>query len=123
MSDRYILDNRKAVKCDDLMVWAKWFESGDVRRVASTVIGTVRISTVFLSLDHAFGGGEPMLFETMVFGGPLDESQERCSTWEQAEALHLTWVEMVEAAGTAESAEAAGKQPEALASDEQKGGA
>lgn len=28
-----------------------------------------RVSTVWLGLDHNWGGGEPLLFETMSFGG------------------------------------------------------
>lgn len=34
--------------------------------------GTV-VSTVFLGLDHQFGDGPPLLFETMVF--PADDSE------------------------------------------------
>jgi hypothetical protein len=48
----------------------------------------VEVSTVFLGLDHAWGKGPPMLFETMIFGGEHDQYQERCSTWEQAEEMH-----------------------------------
>jgi uncharacterized protein YjbI with pentapeptide repeats len=54
----------------------------------------VYISTVFLGLDHQFGNGAPLLFETMTFaedGAPIGFDQticERCSTWEQAEAQH-----------------------------------
>lgn len=87
MSGYYILDNRKAVKVHRVSEWAKWFEKAD-RRVAETKIGKARVSTVFLGLDHAFGGRPPMLFETMVFDGPLDGETERCTTWEQAEAQH-----------------------------------
>ena len=44
------------------------------------------VSTVMLGIDHSFGmGGPPLLFETMTFGGELDEYQERYST--RAEAL------------------------------------
>lgn len=53
----------------------------------------VHVSTVFLSLDHAYHvgteKGPPLLFETMVFGLPDGgEYQERYSTWEEAEAGH-----------------------------------
>ena len=47
------------------------------------------VSTVFLGLDHAFDGGTPLLFETMIFGGEHDEYQERYATWDEAEAGHL----------------------------------
>lgn len=96
MTDRYILDGKRAVECPDLTAWATWYGSGN-RRVASDTIDGVRISTVFLALDHSFGEGPPMLFETMVFGGPLDEEQDRCTTWEEAEAMHTAMVARVRA--------------------------
>jgi hypothetical protein len=46
----------------------------DPWRVAYTDIGEAGISTVFLGLNHNFfGGGPPLLFETIIFGGHLDE--------------------------------------------------
>jgi hypothetical protein len=96
MSDKYILDGRNAKPEPDLMKWAKWFEKAD-RHVAKDKIGDVRISTVFLGLDHSFGHGDPMLFESMIFGGSLDGEQNRYSTWEQAEAGHKEFVERVKA--------------------------
>lgn len=96
MTDRYILDGKRAVECPDPITWARWYESAN-RRVALETIDGVRISTVFLALDHSFGEGPPMLFETMVFGGPLDEEQDRCATWEEAEAMHKAMVARVRA--------------------------
>jgi hypothetical protein len=46
------------------------------------------VSTVFTGLDHQWRDGDPLLFETMIFGGPLDQEQDRYSTWEQAERGH-----------------------------------
>lgn len=49
----------------------------------------VTVSTVFLGLDHRmFGEGPPILFETLVFGGPNDGRMERYCTWEEAERGH-----------------------------------
>jgi hypothetical protein len=79
VSDKYILEGKKAIPAADLMTWARWFETAD-RHVASTTIGDVRVSTVFLALDHSFGHGEPLLFETMIFGGEHNDYQVRCST-------------------------------------------
>lgn len=64
-------------------------------RVAWTeVYDGCRVSTVFLALDHRFSGdGPPIVFETMVFGGPFDQEQERYCTWVEAEAGHARWVE------------------------------
>jgi len=94
MSGYYILDGHKTVKVD-LMTWAKWFEKSEDRHVAREKIGDAEISTVFLGIDHSFGQGPPMLFETMVFGGALDQEQDRCTTWEEAEAMHATVCERV----------------------------
>lgn len=87
MSNKYILDGQHPVLCNDLMTWARWFEKAD-RHVASSQFGDVSVSTVFVGLDHSFGHGEPLLFETMIFGGPHADYQERCSTWEEAEEMH-----------------------------------
>jgi hypothetical protein len=86
MSVYYILEGHEAVKTD-LMTWARMFKKAD-RVVRKTTIGDAEISTVFLGLDHQFGDGPPLLFETMVFGGKLDQKQDRCTTWEEAEAMH-----------------------------------
>jgi len=60
------------------------------RVVAKTdVAGGSRVSTVFLGVDHRhFGGGPPLLFETMIFGGPLDLSCWRYASWDDAEVGH-----------------------------------
>jgi hypothetical protein len=60
------------------------------RQVAETQINPlIRVSTVFLIIDHSFGGGPPILFETMVFGLPDDsEPQWRYRSWDEAQAGH-----------------------------------
>lgn len=92
----YILAGHKPVAAP-LMVWARWFETAD-RRVAFSDFGKVSVSTVFLGLDHSFdftGKSPPILFETMVFGGKYAGEMNRCSTWEEAEAMHAEMCEMV----------------------------
>lgn len=95
--DFYILKGKKP-KLVDLKTWANWsIEHTAARHVAKTDVDNVYISTVFLGLDHSLGyGGQPLLFETMVFGGKLNEYQERCSTWEQAERQHKSVVTKVQ---------------------------
>ena len=93
MSDRYILDGHTPVPCDDLMKWGAWFERAN-RSVDTTSVGPMRVSTVFLGLDHSFGSGAPILFETMIFGMGDDEYQTRCSTWEEAEKMHRAAVDV-----------------------------
>lgn len=90
--DNWILnDKREPVAEPDLLAWAKWFGDHNAERVvARTEIGASRVSTVFLGLDHNFARrGAPILWETMVFGGRLDQEQDRCSgSWQDAEAMH-----------------------------------
>lgn len=96
----YILRDKTPLRVP-LMQWARWFEDADrvVKQEAiETATGQIEVSTVFLGLDHAHFGGPPLLFETMIFGGPLNEHQWRCSTWEQAEAQHEAAVAQVRAA-------------------------
>ena len=93
MNDKYILDGKTPKKANDLMEWGRWFETAD-HHVAQDVIGDQRISTVFLGLDHSFGSGPPLLFETMIFGGPHADHQTRASTWDEAEKQHAEAVAM-----------------------------
>jgi hypothetical protein len=68
---------------------AATFEDRDGRRVARTDIGEgVDVSTVHLVLDHQYGDGPPLIFETMIFGGEHDQDCWRYSTEEQANAGH-----------------------------------
>jgi len=90
MSDYYELIGQTAVPLpNDVLTWAPKFETMD-RRVAQTrLFGLCFISTVFLGLDHSSGCGPPQLFETMAFWrGEGGYEQERCSTWQEAEAQH-----------------------------------
>ena len=79
--------NGHLVEITDWQTWAEWFENTD-RHVALDTVGDVRVSTVFLGLDHSFGGGPPLWFETMVFGGEHSDFTQRYATWEEAEAGH-----------------------------------
>jgi hypothetical protein len=97
MSDKYILDGHTAKPVDDVLEWGTWFETAN-RRVAKDTIGDSEVSTVFIGLDHSFGGDKPLIFETMVFDGPLDGEMDRYSTWEEAEKGHADMVKRVEKA-------------------------
>lgn len=85
----YILVGRTPIAVD-MMTWALWFGKNENRRVANTVIDkNVGVSTVFMGLDHNFlGRGDPILFETMIFGGPLDQEQWRYTSYDAAERGH-----------------------------------
>lgn len=84
----YILDGHEPVPTDDVLVWGGWWEKADRFVKQTDVSEGVTVSTVFLGLDHNWGDGPPLLFETMIFGGPLSDSEWRYSTWAQAEKGH-----------------------------------
>lgn len=78
------------------MTWAQWFEKAD-RHVDKTVIDKITVSTVFLGIDHNFGEGQPILFETMIFGGPRDQYTDRYCTWDEAKVGHAIAVKLAKA--------------------------
>lgn len=109
MNGRYILDKdgRTPIPCEDLLVWAKWFENSreEVKRCrVKRTEGTLTLdphskkhliaSTVFLCLDHNYTGeGPPLLFESMLFQDGEEIFCFRYSTWDEAEEGHNTILE------------------------------
>jgi len=92
----YILDaDERPIEEPDLLTWARWMESHPHREVARDTAGEVLVSTVFLGLDHNLFGGPPILYETMVFGGPLDQEMDRYATRDQAIAGHAAMLARV----------------------------
>ena len=92
---QYILDEYgNPVLEFNAVKWAEWFETAD-RHIAQDIFGDVKVSTVFLGLDHSFNDGVPILYETMIFGGEHNDYQERYATKEQALAGHAKAVALV----------------------------
>lgn len=110
---KYLLggeDGKTPVLCEDLHAWVEAvearheeaFKGDDPWRVARTYLTPdmkVWVSTVFLGIDHAFGSGPPLLFETMAFwlGSDMNNKERRCSTWTGAEVQHAVMVSEMEA--------------------------
>jgi predicted RNA-binding Zn-ribbon protein involved in translation (DUF1610 family) len=114
---RYFVRVGGKVRPATLMEWAAWLEaSGKDRTVAWTAVRPgVEVSTVFLGLDHAFGGGPPVLWETMVFGGARDGNQQRYTSEDAARAGHTAMVLEVEAAQAQADVDDAQRKAEAEA--------
>ena len=83
MSDFY---DRKGQPMD-LMEWATAFEDTD-RKIGDDTINGQQVSTVWLGSHYNYGEGPPLIFETMIFGGPHDQYCDRYSTEEAALAGH-----------------------------------
>jgi hypothetical protein len=59
--------------------------------------GEVRVSTVWMGLDHSFGDGPKEIFETMIFGGEYDQECTRYSNEVEAlEGHHRTVLAFLE---------------------------
>jgi hypothetical protein len=106
MSDWYRLDGRTVVGpigIDEL-------EEG-VHHVGDTEIHGCRVSTVFLGLDHRWAKdeGDPLVFETMIFGGVNDQYQKRYTSYEAAEAGHAEACRLVEIGAVAAFVDVAAK--------------
>jgi hypothetical protein len=95
----YIMNEDGTVRVEpDSLAWGRWFETTH-RRIAETKLTgctageEIWISTEFMGIDHRFGDGPPLLFETKVFGG--DFGEEHHGTREEAVAGHLAMCERV----------------------------
>jgi len=89
-------DDGEPQAVEDVLTWALWFETHDRRVLRDAVRRGVAISTVFLALDHAWMGGPPVLWESMIFGGVFDGWQERYTSRLDALRGHARLIAMVE---------------------------
>lgn len=77
--------------------WTELFGDFNGRVVAKSKLPSgVEVSTVWVGIDHGFGDGPPLIYETMIFGGPLDEETLRHTTREEALAGHAKMLKMAE---------------------------
>ena len=94
----------------ELMEWAQKFEDDEYKRVALDITNAgIRVSTVWLGLNHRFDEGPPLIYESMAFNDqdthtfqlapnlpsrefPADLDQERYSTLEEALEGHARMV-------------------------------
>lgn len=106
----WILTKDKQIQPVNAQEYIKWVkittiaqkENHDHLRVAESrvgVLGEIWISTVFMGVNHRFGEGPPLLFETLVFSEShkqIDGMCMRTSTWAEAEIAHQDMVERVQ---------------------------
>jgi hypothetical protein len=86
----FVLHNRNVVPATGHLAWSAWFSTTPVaeRVVAIADVGETQVSTAFIGLDGC-------LFQTMVFGGPLDGEVARYSTYHAALLGHNAMVRRV----------------------------
>ena len=91
----YVLDDSgNPVPEPDYDKWESWFNRSNTRIFQTDTGGAGVVSTIFLAL--AWEDAQPVLWETMVFGGRLDQVRDKCAgNRDQAEAMHRKMVERV----------------------------
>jgi hypothetical protein len=98
MGRYYILRDGEVIEEPDYTKWSAWFDSAfkDVELIAESRLGGSTVSTRFLALSMTLAkDSPPMVFETMVNGGWLDNERERFSSLLEATAGHESWVQRV----------------------------
>lgn len=97
----YILDrDGKPVRANTLE-WGVWLETHREQRIVrQDTIDGIKVSTVFLGLDYYYGPRsqphDPILWETMIFGGEHDQYCQRYTSAEDAMAGHMEALKLVE---------------------------
>ena len=80
-----------------LMAWAYLMDDASYKRVAETTLPNGQwVSTVWVGLDHQFGEGPPLIFESMVFPNTTEFSEldvQRYHTEAEALAGHAALCE------------------------------
>ena len=97
MAHFYLLDKDKKPYEVSLEESLKLYEDPEMKITQQDRINDdIRVSTVFLGFNHAPLGSEtPILWETMIFGGPNDqEYQERYTSYEDAVEGHKVAVQI-----------------------------
>lgn len=94
----YILIGRRVFKTDmaGYMKWSIKRNGAASESLAFTTVSpNIKVSTVFLCIDHRFfGEGKPVVFETMIFGGEHDGAQDRYTTYNKALDGHKKMVHL-----------------------------
>jgi hypothetical protein len=84
----------------DLLTWGKLHNDEKYVRVRETILPDGKwVSTVWLGIDHNWGHGSPLIFETMIFQSREDLTvldTERYSTEQEAIEGHQRIVQSAE---------------------------
>lgn len=78
--------------------WGEFMENTDAPgrivcsdhvRASIDTSDVIHVSTVHLGMDHSYGDGPPLYWETMIFGGAHDQYQDRYASLAEAQAGHV----------------------------------
>ena len=98
----YLDKDNNVIPCEEgmeaFLEWSTWFDNTYMdgsHWIASTKIKGILVSTIFLGMNHQWGEGPPVVFETMILGGWIDqEYQERYCTYDEAKEGHAAAIKV-----------------------------
>lgn len=83
----------------NVMEYARLHEDPDYYLIGRTDVDQAQVSTVWIGINMNYSNdGPPIIFETMIFGGPLADYTWRYVTEDDARAGHAHAVALAEAA-------------------------
>ncbi len=91
----FLLQDGIITTTTSLIEWGQYMQKND-RQIFDHRVADLRISTVFLGLDHGYNKNlKPILFETMIFGGVFDQIyQTRCCLLSECSDMHYRAVDV-----------------------------
>lgn len=94
-------DNNQPVECVDQEDYAQWQMISEHKLLLRNTRfnnNKIEVSTVFLGLNHCYMGGNPILWETMIFAEdlPLHQGMDRYRSYESAIKGHYAMCQIVE---------------------------
>lgn len=85
----HVFFDRAGNPMEDLSEWSRLRRDPHASTVARTELpGGVIVSTVWLGINLSVNADQPLIFETMIFGGPHDNAMWRYPTEPAALAWH-----------------------------------
>ena len=85
----YIHDQNGTPQETDADGWINWLKEHDRQVKFDRITEKIAVSTVFLGIDHNhFDRGPPILWETMIAGGPENGYRQRYSSLDEARRGH-----------------------------------
>jgi hypothetical protein len=98
----YVLDaDNHVVEASGVEEWGCFMENERKHIGWTGITSECHVSTIFIGIDHrVYGDGPPILFETMIFGGPqeIDERTWRYANYDDAVIGHKMAVAKARAA-------------------------
>lgn len=82
-TQKYILENRVLVPCQDENVWREFMRDKDNILLAQDTVGEFTVVTVFLGFNHG-NLEKPKFFQTTCFGTDGENHPRYSGTWQRA---------------------------------------